>query len=135
MLPDPPPGRDGAAPAVRSAVMAEDRDRPIAGEPTGASTLLEAIERLRGLGFAKDMFVTQDAMVRCGVCHHDTPPDKLDLYHLVRLEGVSDPGEEAAVLALECAACGTRGTAVVRYGPEAEPQDIAVLRAVEDHRG
>jgi len=115
--------------------MAEDRDTPVAGEPTGASTLLEAIERLRGLGFAKDMFVTRDAMVRCGVCHQDTAPDKLDLYHLVRLEGVSDPGEEAAVLALECTSCGTRGTAVVRYGPEAEPQDNAVLRAVEDHRG
>lgn len=115
--------------------MSDEQHGPMAGTPTGASTLLEALERLRGLGFARDMFVTPDGMVRCGSCHHDAPPDKLDLYHLVRLEGVSDPAEMAAVLALECTVCGMRGTAVVRYGPEAGPQDVAVLRAVEDHRG
>jgi hypothetical protein len=115
--------------------MSDDQHQPMAGTPTGASTLLEALDRLRGLGFARDMYVTPDAMVRCGSCHHDAAPDQLDLYHLVRLEGVSDPGEMAAVLALECTVCGMRGTAIVRYGPEASAQDAAVLRAVEDRRG
>lgn len=109
-------------------------DTPVAGQPTGASTLTEALERLRGAGFAGDMFVTEDATVRCGTCRQETAPDELDLECLVRLEGVSDPADEAAVLALTCGACGGRGTAVVRYGPEAEPQDDIVLRAVEDRR-
>lgn len=114
--------------------MADDSTRPIAGEPTGASTLLEALDQLRAVGFDRDMFVTAEAMVRCGSCHQDTAPADLNLLHLVRLEGVSDPGEEAAVLALQCTVCQARGTAVVRFGPEAGPQDDAVISAVEDHR-
>lgn len=114
--------------------MADDPTRPVAGEPTGASTLLEALEQVRAMGFEGDMFVTSDAMVRCGACHHDAAPTELNLHRLVRLEGVSDPGEEAAVLALECTVCGRRGSAVVRFGPEAGPQDAAVLRGIADHR-
>ena len=114
--------------------MADDPTSPIAGEPVGASTLLEALEQLRAKGFERDMFVTEAAMVRCGVCHHDAAPKDLNLMHLMRLEGVSDPGEEAAVLAIECTVCGARGTAVVRFVPEAGPQDDAVLLAIEDHR-
>jgi hypothetical protein len=80
------------------------------------------------------MFVTADAMVRCGTCHQDTAPTDLDLLELIRLEGVADPADEAAVLALQCRLCGARGTAVVRFGPEAEPQEDAVLQAIEDRR-
>jgi hypothetical protein len=114
--------------------MADDSTSPIAGEPVGASTLLEALAQLRAMGFERDMFVTAEAKVRCGVCHHDAAPEDLNLRHLVRLEGVSDPGEEAAVLAIECTVCGALGTAVVRFGPEAGPQDDAVLLAIEDRR-
>lgn len=96
--------------------------------------MLEALEHLRGRGFGGDMYVTPSAMVRCSACHHETAPADLLLHLLIRLEGVSDPGDEAAVLGLECGVCGMRGAAVVRYGPEAGPQDVAVLRAVEDHR-
>lgn len=113
---------------------ADDSTAATPGQPTGASTLLEALDHLRSLGFDRDMFVTEDAMVRCGSCHQDTAPADLDLLELVRLEGVSDPADEAAVLALTCRLCGARGTAVVRYGPEAEPHEDVVLRAVEDHR-
>lgn len=107
--------------------MADDRT-------ADGSTLLEALDHLRDKGFDRDMFVTSEAMVRCGSCHQDTAPKDLNLLELVRLEGVSDPADEAAVLALQCTLCGARGTAVVRFGPEAGPQDDAVLAAVEDHR-
>jgi hypothetical protein len=115
-------------------VTPDDQNPAIPGQPTGASTILEALEHLRAQGFDRDMFVTVDAMVRCGSCHQDTAPADLDLLALVRLEGVSDPADEAAVLALTCRLCGARGTAVLRYGPEAEPQEDVVLRAVEDRR-
>lgn len=106
----------------------------IPGQPTGASTLLEALDQLRGQGFDRDMYITPEATVRCSTCHQDTPPSDLDLLELVRIEGVSDPADQAAVLALACRVCGARGTAVVRYGAEAEQQESIVLRAVEDHR-
>lgn len=107
---------------------------PIPGTPTDASTLIEAIDRLKAMGFTRDMFVTRDAVVRCGSCEHDAAPSELDLHHLIRLEGVSDPADMSAVLGLECRVCGMKGTAVVRYGPEAEPHDVAVLRAIDDQR-
>jgi hypothetical protein len=107
---------------------------PVSGTPTGPSPLLEALADLRSLGFDRDMFVTPAALVRCGACHHDAAPAELDLLHLRRVEGASDPGDMAAVLGVVCTVCGKRGTLVVRFGPEASAADVTVLRAVADHR-
>jgi hypothetical protein len=112
---------------------ADEPSPPIPGVPTDR-TLLSVLEQLRADGYERDMFITPDALIRCGVCHHDARPEELELHAIRRLEGASDPADEAAVLALTCTVCGARGTAVVRYGPEAEPQDVAVLQAVEDLR-
>lgn len=114
----------------------DDRGRtdPVPGVPTGMSTLVEVLAELRAEGFVNDMTVTPEALVTCGGCGHTATPTDLILHGLRRLEGASDPGDEAAVLALECRVCGARGAAVVRYGPEADPQDAAVLLAVEDRR-
>lgn len=114
--------------------MADDHDTPMPGTPTGASTILEALDWLKERGFGGNMFVTDGAVVRCGACRHDMPAAELDLRHLIRLEGASDPSEMAAVLGLVCHDCGTKGAAVVRFGPEASPDEAEVLRAVEDHR-
>lgn len=113
---------------------AEEPTAPIPGVPVDR-TLLSVLAQLRAEGFEHDMFVTRDALVRCGACHTDMAPAQLQLNALRRLEGASDPADEAAVLALTCVACGARGTAVVRYGPEAEPQEDEVLRAVDDLHG
>jgi hypothetical protein len=40
---------------------------------------------------------------------------------------VTDPADEAIVLGVECAACGVRGIVVSAYGPDADPQLIALL--------
>lgn len=113
--------------------MDDDRTEPIPGVPVDR-TLMGVLAGLLADGFETDMFVTATGKVRCGACRHDADPADLELHAIRRLEGASDPADEAAALALVCRVCGARGTAVVRYGPEAEPQDIAVLRAVEDLR-
>ena len=97
-------------------------------------TLMEVLAELTESGFGADMFVTEDARVRCGTCHQDTAAPDLDLDRLVRLEGASDPADMAAVLGLTCRHCGTKGSAVVRFGPEADRQDDEVLAALEDRR-
>jgi hypothetical protein len=102
-------------------------------EPTDR-TLIEVLGELSDEGFTQDMFVTTGSMVRCGTCHADTPPTELELDRLVRIEGASDPADMAAVLGLTCRHCGARGTAVVRFGPEADRQDDEVLAALDDHR-
>lgn len=106
---------------------------PSAPTPDGR-TLLEVLAELKGAGFEHDMFITPEAKVRCGTCHHDADVTELVLHGIRRLEGVSDPADEAAVLALECKVCGMRGTAIARYGPAAEPQDAIILRSIEDQR-
>lgn len=114
--------------------MPDEPTAPIPGVPTGSSTLVEALEELRDLGFDSDMYLTADGLVHCGSCGHGMAPADMDLMAIRRLEGVSDPGEMAAVLGLVCRACGTRGSLLVRFGPEASAAEDAVLRAVVDHR-
>jgi hypothetical protein len=107
---------------------------PIAGAPSDNTTLVAILDALRREGFEGDMFVTDDGELRCGRCRHTAPPSAMDVHAIRRVEGASDPADMAAVLALVCSSCGSRGTAVVRFGPEAGPGDAAVLLGVEDHR-
>lgn len=104
------------------------------GVPSDSTTMLDVLASLADEGYTQDMFVTPEAMVRCGACHHVTAPADLVLNRLCRIEGASDPADMAAVLAVTCKVCGAKGTAVVRFGPEAEPQDDAVLLAIDDQR-
>jgi hypothetical protein len=108
-------------------------ERPSPSTPSDA-TLVTVLGTLAEAGYTADFFVTADALVRCGRCHRDVAPAEMRLEGLRRLEGASDPADMAAVLAVACTHCGAKGTAVVRYGPEAEPQDEAVLLAVDDRR-
>ncbi|HLT15426.1 MAG TPA: hypothetical protein VK007_01890 [Acidimicrobiales bacterium] len=114
--------------------MSSDHDSPMVGTPTGATTLIEALDQLRQLGYDHDLAVTDEAAVRCRSCGHEMPADGLDLDHLIRLEGASDPADMAAVLGISCTDCGMRGAAVVRYGPEASPAEAQLLRTIDDHR-
>ena len=48
-----------------------------------------------------------------------------------RTEGVSDPDDMLAVVALTCPQCGAAATAVLGYGPEAAEDDSEVLRTLQ----
>lgn len=103
------------------------------GQPSDA-TLTEVLEGLRREGYGGDFSVGEDGMVCCRTCGTCVDPASLTLDGMRRLEGVSDPADMAAVLALHCSACNERGSIVVRYGPEAGPGDSALLLAVDDQR-
>jgi len=104
------------------------------GAPSDNTTLVAILEALAAEGFDHDMFVTPEVQLRCGACHQDTAPSDLVLDRMRRIEGASDPADMAAVLGITCGHCGARGTAVVRYGPEAEPQDDEIMLALDDQR-
>ena len=95
---------------------------------------MEVLDDLRAEGFTVDVMVHDDGQLCCRGCDHCVAPEDMDLLTLRRIEGASDPSDEAAVLGLRCAGCGQLGVAVVRYGPEAGPGDVAVLQAVADRR-
>jgi hypothetical protein len=105
----------------------------MAGVPSDR-TLVEVLDDLRAEGFTVDVMVREDGRLCCRGCDHCVAPEDMELLALRRIEGASDPGDEAAVLGLRCVGCGDLGVAVVRYGPEAGPGDVAVLQAIDDQR-
>lgn len=90
-------------------------------------TLVEVLAELSGLGYTTEFFVHADGRLCCRVCGVCAEPGTVKVESLRRLEGASDPGDMAAVLAVQCHVCGGRGLAVVRYGPEAGPGEAAFL--------
>ena len=99
-------------------------------------TLIEVLAELTGQGYDTDFFVNEDdGQVCCGKCRACTDPQDLQLDGLRRIEGASDPADMAAVLALTCASCGCKGTAVIRFGPEASAGEAILLRHLDDTRG
>jgi hypothetical protein len=92
-------------------------------------TLTEVLEVFRAHGYREDFRIDDDGSVRCCGCGTPQPPGAVTLDGLVRVEGASDPADMAAVLAIRCPVCGQRGTAIVRFGPEAGPGDVAFLLA------
>ena len=103
------------------------------GVPT-ESTLTELLTELAEEGFTEDVLVRDDGYVCCRHCGHCVAAEDMQLRALRRVEGASDPADMAAVLGLECPECGTKGTAIVRYGPEAAAGDVIVLQHVDDRR-
>lgn len=105
--------------------------------PSDNTTLRAVLSGYAQAGFDAD-FMIEDAeqavVVRCVTCGFASSPEDIVLYSLRRVEGASDPADMAAVLALECPKCAARGTAVVRFGPEASVAEGDVMRAVRDLR-
>ena len=93
--------------------------------PSGL-TVVEAIEQLRSQGH-RDDFSIVDGAVRCGRCGHAHPAEDLIVTAVLRVEGASDPADEAIVAGLACAACQAKGVLVAGYGPTEDPSEAAVL--------
>jgi ferredoxin len=85
-------------------------------------------------GFTYDFRTLPGGIVECGECHAPHPADALELHHLERLEGDSDPAEMLAVCAVACPNCGMRGTLVLMFGPEATREDDDVFVLLADAR-
>jgi hypothetical protein len=98
-------------------------DRYVQGE---AVTLSSLLDDLGALGFT-GQFDVHGGGVRCLRCRVTTATPAVAVEDLRRLEGASDPADMLAVVALRCPHCGTRGTLVLNYGPEATPEDAEVL--------
>jgi hypothetical protein len=96
------------------------------GEQQTLQAVLDALERLGFTG----QFGVRSGSLRCFACGHDFAPRDAVVAELRRLEGASDPDDMLAVLALTCPECGTRGTLVLTYGPEASREHSEVLAAL-----
>lgn len=96
------------------------------------TSLAEVLSDLAARGFAGSFEVDADSgACRCAACDTSTAPGDVEVADSRRLEGASDPAEMSSVLAVRCPACGHRGVAVVRFGPEASVGEAALLRATK----
>ena len=97
---------------------------------TGGPTLLDMVAELEGSGYKGQFAVTQENQLRCLSCNTEVDPESIEPESILRVEGASDPDDMAAVAALTCPHCSTKGTVVLKYGPEASPEDSHVLSAL-----
>jgi len=102
----------------------------------GSATLTDVIAEFDALGFTGQFIPVPDGALRCLTCQTVTPAEDISMDTLRRLEGASDPADMAAVAALTCPHCGTKGTVVLKYGPDANVEDADVLACfVRRHAG
>jgi hypothetical protein len=97
-------------------------------------SLLGILTSFRDEGFTYDFRTLPGGVVECGECRAPHRANALELHHLERLEGDSDPAEMLAVCAVACPKCGMRGTLVLTFGPESTREDDDVFVLLDDAR-
>jgi hypothetical protein len=95
--------------------------------PAYGATLTEIIATLEAAGYTGQMAARADGMLLCLTCRQESPANEFTLGAMRRTEGASDPDDMLAVVGLTCPRCSTLGTAVLGYGPEADPDDAEIV--------
>lgn len=104
------------------------------GGISGGLTIADALREFEARGYIGQFAVREGGVVECTRCSTRHAPRELELESMRRIEGVSDPADMSFVGALQCPRCGNQGTAVLGYGPNADPAHGEVLRELRDHR-
>ena len=92
-------------------------------------TLLEAIARLRMLGYRLDFAAAPGGRLHCGGRAEDLDAAALTVDETVRFEGASDPDGEAILLALS-GPDGYRGLYSAAFGAKTTSDDVDVLHVL-----
>lgn len=87
-------------------------------------TVTEAINELRAQGFTID-FNLEENCIACQTGKFET--DDFEIVDVYRYEGNSDPGDEAAVYAIESTS-GEKGILVTGYGASEDSMSTAMLQ-------
>ena len=96
-----------------------------------SETLSEAVDRLTVAGY-EDYFRAEPDGLRAVVAGTLHRPEALVVEEIVRFEGISDPADEAIVLALHCREDGIKGTYTVPFGPGIGGLDAEMVRRLPD---
>ena len=97
---------------------------------TPLSQVVDSIDANSG-GADGQFGVIEGARVRCFTCRETFSAVGLSADHVTRLEGASDPSDMAMVVPITCPKCGTSGSLVLNYGPEASPDEADVVHAMD----
>jgi nucleotide-binding universal stress UspA family protein len=129
-VPERDESREGDADPRRSGATSGESDPGTEGSaPTDAGrmeTLREALARLEGRGFVQAFQAREDGRLTLPD-QASVAPEELVVEETVRFEGQSDPADQAVLFALRSRDGRVRGTFVMRFGPEADPEDAAAI--------
>jgi hypothetical protein len=92
-------------------------------------TVTEAVAFLASEGYEENLEVCPVGILRAGT-DEAHPVEGAVVDHTFRFEGPTDPGDEAIVLGVRCSRWGIKGVIVSAYGPDADPEETAVLTAL-----
>ncbi len=94
-------------------------------------TLSQAVDRLTAQGYTDGFRAEPDGMraVVAGILYQ---PEWLVVEEVVRFEGISDPADEAILLALHCGKDGIKGTYTVPFGPGMGALDAEMMHRLRD---
>ena len=100
-------------------------------EDNAPETVTEAVQLLQAEGYDAELTVEGD-VIRCAGCAGTHGVAALVVDHTFRFEGESDPGDEAIVLGIGIGDCGAKGIIVSAYGPDADPELLALINQLVD---
>ena len=98
---------------------------------SGMSTV---VDRLTENGYP-DAWRGEPGGVRATVSGHLHRPEELEIESIDRFEGISDPDDQAIVLAVRCPSDGCSGTYTVPYGKDMPSVDGELIIRIPDARG
>lgn len=97
------------------------------GIPSDNTTLTAVIAGFEREGYKASFGARDGGRLHCSSCRQESAAREFEVDEVRRLEGASDPDAQSMLAAATCPACGTRGTAVFGYGPEASEVDALVI--------
>lgn len=71
--------------------------------PVPMETMVEATHRLRAEGYGSDFSASAAGDLVCRACGTSYQPESIEIDHIVRFEGDSNPDDQAILFALRCA--------------------------------
>ena len=94
-------------------------------------TLSQAVDRLTASGYTDEFRAETDGMraIVAGIFYR---PESLVVEEVARFEGISDPADEAIVLALHCREDGVKGTYTLPFGPGMGALDAEMMHRLRD---
>ena|SRR5205823_14563585 len=97
-------------------------------------SMSEALAGFEAAGYTGQFVVRPGGRLLCVECNHELDGQDMQLDGFQRIEGQSDPADMAVVVALTCTRCGAKGTAVLKFGPDATAEEDEVLRVLENRQ-
>ena len=89
-------------------------------------TLSDAVRRLQADGYDGNWFANADHALECNESREVLDPADLQIDHILRFEGQSDPGDMTILFALRTPA-GSKGIYVAAFGAETPPEDADII--------